>query len=75
MSRDKFKLEYDIINQFKHVNNEKIGLTIKANEAMLDYQALYRICKLRIKKSHIVTYFNTKFLIWEIKNHNSTILS
>ena len=28
---------------------------------MLDYQALYRICKTRIKKSNLKTCFNTKF--------------
>tara|TARA_R110000824_G_scaffold22535_3_gene82383 strand:+ start:876 stop:1919 length:1044 start_codon:yes stop_codon:yes gene_type:complete len=58
---DNFNLEYEIIENFEYVNLDKIALTVKVKESLLDYQKVYSICKERIKSSSIILKLNTRF--------------
>ena len=58
---DHHNLEYEIIDKFEWVNNEKIDLTVKVKESLLDYQEVYHIIKSRIEKSRLETKFKTEF--------------
>ena len=58
---DSHNLEYEIIDKFEWVNNEKIDLTVKVKESLLDYQEVYHIIKSRIEKSRLETKFKTEF--------------
>ena len=58
---DDFNLEYEIVDDFKFVNQEKIALTVKVKEALLNYDAVYEICKERINKSSLKLNLNTSF--------------
>jgi hypothetical protein len=58
---DRFNLEYEIIDNFSSVDSEKIALTIKAKENLLDYKSIYQTCHDRLKKSNIKLLLNTRF--------------
>jgi hypothetical protein len=58
---DMFNLEYKVIDNFKHVNNEKIAMTVTVKESLLDYDSVYNTCKERLKKSNIKNMLGTKF--------------
>ena len=69
----KFSLEYNLIENFKYINRDRIGLTVQVVESMLDYQALYKICKSRIKKSNVNLLLNSKFSHKDIKKYDYVI--
>ncbi len=58
---DKFDLSYEIIDNFEHVNNDKIALTVKVKEALLDYQSVYNTCWRRLMKSKVKRLWATTF--------------
>jgi len=58
---DNHNLEYELIQNFEWVNNDKIDLTVKVKESLLDYQEVYYIIKDRIKKSNLKTNLKTSF--------------
>ena len=70
---DSFNLEYRAIEDFEHVNNDKIGLTVQVKEDLLDYQAVYNICWRRIMKSNIKKSWGTKFTSKDFENFDLVI--
>ncbi len=70
---NRFNLEYEIIQNFSYVNLEKIALTVKVEESLLDYHRIYDICKKRIKDSSMNVKLNTKFKKEDCKNYDIVI--
>ena len=58
---DRHGLEYEVVDNFEWVNNEKIDLTVKVKESLLDYHEVYQIIKNRIRNSSLETKFETSF--------------
>jgi len=58
---DRFGLEYETVDNFSHVDNEKISLTIKVKESLLDYHSVYNTCWRRLRNSDVSLRLNTAF--------------
>ena len=58
---EKFKLEYDVIKEFEHVNSDLVGLTVRVKESLLDYQKIYKICCDRLLTSSVRSNLGKKF--------------
>ena len=58
---DDFNLDYEIVDNFRHVNNDKVALTIKVKESLLDYQSVYDTCWRRLEKSNVKKIWATRF--------------
>ena len=58
---NKFGLEYQVIENFSYVCHDKIGLTVKVNEKLLDYHKIYDMCWSRLLASNIKRRFLEKF--------------
>ena len=70
---DSFDLDYKIIENFHHVNLDKISLTVKVKESLLDYQKIQSLCKERIRFSNIHLKLNTEFKKEECENYDLVI--
>jgi len=58
---NEFNLEYQVIENFSHVCNNKIDLTVKVNEKLLDYYKIYNMSWERLLTSNIKRRFLEKF--------------
>jgi len=58
---NEFDLEYQVVDNFPHVCHDKIGLTVKVKEKLLDYYKIYNICWERLLASSIKRRFLKKF--------------
>jgi len=65
---DTFNLDYEVVDNFEHVNNDKIALTVKVREALLDYHNVYNTCWLRLMSSRVNKLWATKFTKKDIEN-------
>ncbi len=65
---DSFGLDYEVIENFGCVNNEKIALTVRVKEALLDYQSVYNTCWRRLMKSNVQKLWATRFTKSDIEN-------
>lgn len=63
-----FNLKHKIVKDFDLINQEKIGLTVLAEESLIDYQKLLDVCNKRIKFSKMKIMLNTKFSKKDIDN-------
>lgn len=70
---DNFNLEYKKIDDFRFVNNEKIALTVKVKESLLDYDATYKICKERLIFSRVNVKLNRIFSFLDSKEYDFVI--
>lgn len=70
---DKFDLAYEEVENFEHVNLDKIGLTVKVQETLLDYQSVYNTCWRRLMKSKINRLWGTTFLRDDIEKYDMVI--
>jgi len=71
---NKFKLEHEIVDNFSHVNNEKIALTVKVKESILDYSSVYDICWKKLTTSSVDYHFMKRFTKKDI-NHFDVVLN
>lgn len=62
-----FKLSYENIENFECVNKEKISLTLKVRESLIDYNKLYKICKERLRNSNAKINLGTTFKIEDLE--------
>jgi len=69
----KFNLEYEIIDNFEHVNHDKIGLTVKVKESLLDYQKIYALCHTRLSASSVEQRLGQKFHKGMLKDYDLVI--
>ena len=70
---NKFRLDYEVVENFEHVDEEKIALTVRVKEALLDYQSVYNTCWRRLMKSNIKRLWATKFTKNDIKDYDTVL--
>jgi len=70
---DRFDLDYEIVENFSHVNSDKIALTVKVKETLLDYQSVYNTCWRRLMKSNIMKLWATPFTRKEMDKYDLVI--
>ena len=58
---DKHRLEYEVIKNFSLVNNDKIDLTVKVKESLLDYHEVHRLIQNKIRKSKVNLHLSSTF--------------
>ena len=70
---NKFGLGYEVVENFDHVNHDKIALTVKVQETLLDFQSVYNTCWRRLMKSNIERLWATTFTKKDMDDYDIVI--